>query len=149
MLDYNVLSLYMIDHLKDFETDSLIINGRVNIDQELFIDINNYNLESIGASYFWSDYTRINIIKDYTLKENETFQLCGLKVQGVCYFILIKISTVVGQMSKLEVLFQFKIKSIDNILEELERFIIIPFYSNVAVTKIKERMLIAIQEELT
>ena len=149
MLDYNVLSLYMIDHLKDFETNSLIINGRANIDQEFFIDINNYNLESIGASFFWSDYTRINIIKDYTLIENETFQLCGLKVQGVCYFILIKISTIVGQMSKLEVLFQFKIKSIDNILEELERFIIIPFYSNVAVDKIKERMLVALQEELT
>ena len=148
MLDYNVLSLYMIDHLKDLETESLIINGRANIDQEFFIDINNYNLESIGASFFWSDYTRINIIKDYTLIENETFQLCGLKVQGVCYFILIKISTVVGQMSKLEVLFEFKIKNIVNILEELEGFIIIPFYSNVAVAKIRERMLQAIQEEL-
>lgn len=102
----------------------------------LFKDINNSELESNGARYFWSEYTKNGFIDEYYVDDDVTIQYCGVVVKDIVSLLVIEITEVTLSPSHLEVLFQidFDSKSFldcDNyltVLDKLKTYIVLPFY---------------------
>jgi hypothetical protein len=117
--------------------DCFVVEGSLRLD-DCFQDINNYDLESMGARYFWSDYSKLDFVEGFKLGDNRTFQLCGISVDGFVSLLLIVITGVPGSKSQLDVLLQIEFdsdkfldaKNYDSIFNELLELIVIPFYTN-------------------
>jgi hypothetical protein len=117
--------------------DCFIVEGSLRLD-DCFRDINNYDLEGMGARYFWSDYSKLDFVDGFKLGDNRTFQLCGVNVEGSVSLLLIVITGVPGSKSQLDVLLQIEfdsdkfldVENYDSVFNELLELIVIPFYTN-------------------
>jgi hypothetical protein len=117
--------------------DCFIVEGSLRLD-DCFCDINNNDLEGMGARYFWSDYSKLDFVDSFKLGDNRTFQLCGVNVEGSVSLLLIVITGIPGQKSQLDVLLQIEfdsdkfldVENYDSVFNELLELIVIPFYTN-------------------
>jgi hypothetical protein len=137
--------------------DCFMINGRLSLD-DCFQDINNSELDQLGARYFWSDYTTNNFVDGFILADNRLFQLCGVSVEGSVSLLVVVITKVCGLKSKLDVMFQIEFESkmfmdvsiTKEVFDELLEYIVIPFYSTKDENELKlitMRLYYAIQYE--
>jgi hypothetical protein len=117
--------------------ESFVVEGRLGYDG-CFRDINNSELEGMGARYFWSDYSKMDFVDGFKLNEDRRFQLCGVSVEGSVFLLLIVITEVPGFKSKLDVMLQIEFESkmfldvsvFEEVFDELLEHIVIPFYSS-------------------
>jgi hypothetical protein len=117
--------------------ESFVVEGRLGYD-DCFRDINNSELEGMGARYFWSDYSKMDFVDGFKLNDGRSFQLCGISCEGSVSLLLIVITEVPGFKSKLDVMFQIEFESkmfldvsvFEEVFEELLKQIVVPFYSS-------------------
>ena len=112
-----------------------VVEGSLRFD-DCFRDINNNDLEALGARYFWSDYSKLDFVDGFKLGQNRTFQLCGICVEGYVSLLVIVITAVLDSKTQLDVLFQIEfdsdvfldVNNCGSIFDELLEYIVTPFY---------------------
>jgi hypothetical protein len=155
MIAENNYSLDCHMNLSGAFMDTLVIRGRPGFDQ-IFLDINNYDLEGAGVRYFWSEFSLFNFIEGYDLKPEVTLKYCGVTVDGGVSMLVNEITSNPGSKSSVRVLFQIEFDSkrfLDTSSQayakcysELMDNIVIPFY--MPQGKIVNSVYTAVRDEL-